>query len=182
MSEANVQIHGHLTLRAIHADGREEVLHEERNQVTYAYLDVLVELIGQRSTFADPLHNSVHSMWFEGSAADIPDPTAADITYGPGVTIMDQVVIADADRDRSVVADARVLTVRADLGSGTGNGQTLRAVGLYTRGISSTPPTPAGFVTGTDGVSLIARQKTPPIIKGTFVVQATWQLYYAIVP
>lgn len=181
MSEQKIHITGHLELRAIYPDGESEVLHSETNQVTDLYLDVLVELLGQRSTFLAPDVNQVHSMWYETSAADIPDPTRADVTFAPGVNIPAQEIIADADRDSILVGTAHALQVRTTLGAGVGLGETIRAVGLYTRGTSNTPPSPVGFVSGVQDVRLIARQKTPPIPKGNFQVESTWTLLFQIV-
>lgn len=180
MSSPSLKVAGHLTLTALYSDGRQEVLSDAHNQVTYGYLEALVELLGQRSTFKSAEQNGVHSIWFEAAAADIPDPAPTDTTYGPGVTIVDQVVIEDTDRDASVVGNTRVLSVTAYLDAGVGTGQTIRAAGLYTRGTSDTPPSSVGFVSGDDGVTLIARQKTAPILKGDFVVIARWMLSFDI--
>lgn len=184
VTESTAWAWGHLRVEKVFADGRRQEVCNKRNQLTYGYLDKLVELIAQRTppTDADPSENQVFSLWFEASTLSISDPTPNDTEPDANSTIVEQKVFADIDKLSSVSGDTRSLELRATLETDEGLGSSIVAVDLFTKGTLASPPDPLSYTGGDDNVNLIARQKIGPIPKtDDFALDINWTLSFRIV-
>lgn len=164
-------------------DDHDEVVYDGLNQITTNYLDLLVELLLQRTTDRAPDENQLYCIWFESSSIALTAPSLSDEGPEGTSTVVGQPILTDARKlDTGSGADERVAQVVGRLEKAEGNGAEVRAVNLFNKGSSGTPPNPATFVAGTNNVYCLARQLVGPFTKqSTFAVEVTWGLVFQAV-
>ncbi len=170
---------GHLKVWKRFSDGERELIFDQTNQLTYAYMERILEMLAQRATDPAPVENQVFSVWWETNPTDISAPSPSDTSYSAGSTIVAQKTFSDAQKISVVSGNKRILELRSTLESDEGNGLRVVAVNLFSKGDGTPPepPNPVGFVGGTNNVHLYARQKIGPFPKtDDFALDINWGL------
>jgi hypothetical protein len=177
-----ISVHGHLKVTLRHNDGRNEVVVDRSNQVTYLYLDRLAELIAQLASDPDPIDNSIHSLWIEASTIGVSAPTPNDQVPDANATIVAAKIFDDADIVKTISSNVRTVEFRATILESEAIGSTLEAAALFTRGTTGALPADFDLYTaGADGIWMVARQLIGPIPKlGTFAVDFNWGMTFQI--
>jgi hypothetical protein len=149
-----------------------------RNKITFLAADVLVELIAQRAT--DPLaaYGQIYSMRMGSS-----NTAAARSDTNLGAFVIGK-AIGDVGKVTGAPGEIKFI---ATLGSGDGNGNTLREAGLFTAGspiISPGAPSPSNTPgTAAGATRMFARQVYPDIPKtAAIVIDYSWTIAFTAVP
>ena len=167
---------GHLTITALHPDGRREVLSSKKNQIVNGFLTAAAELITQRGGL-DPGSRAVASMWLEASDSALQPVNPIDTA--PEGIIVKRAVFTDSDVDVNVGNIPGLVEFRAVLDHGEANGSKIRAASLYTRGDAAAPG--GTFDPANSGASMVARQLFGSIYKEPgFALEFTWRIQFKL--
>lgn len=170
---------GHLRVWKRSLDGERTLVFDQTNQLTYAYMERLLEMLAQRTTDPAPIENQVFSVWWEASTSSISAPSPGDTEPDASSTIVAQKTFSDAQKITVVSGAKRVLELRSTLEDTEGNGFTIVAVDLFSKGDGTLPepPVPATYSGGANNVHLYARQKIGPFPKtDQFALDINWGL------
>lgn len=168
---------GHIKVFKRFANGERQLVEDKSNQLTYAYLSRILELLAQRTTDPDPEQNQIYSIWFEANAAGVAGLSPSDVQPDASSTIVMQKTFTDAQKLSLVSGEKRILEYRSTLESDEGNGFTIAAVNMFSKGDGTLPepPNPIGWVGGTNNVHLYARQLIGPYPKtDQFALDINW--------
>lgn len=167
--DKKIPMRGDITIRVLDGvTGKELKKIEIRNKITFLAADDLVELIAQRATDAAPANNKIHSMRM-GTA----NTAASRSDTNLGVPILG-FILADINKVTSLPGQ---IQFTATMDTATGNGNTFRECGLFTKG-SGTGAMDAPGLTGTSP-RLFARQTHPDLVKTSAIsLQYSWTISF----
>lgn len=175
-------VDGYITVTKRPDDGPAEVLvNRKHNQLTYAMLDRMIQLLLQRSSDLAPGYNQLGSMWFESATLSLSTPQPDD--EGPDAlsTVVGQKAIAEVNKTDDEDVLSRSLIVSTTLEKADANGADIAALGLYSKGSTGLIPSAVGFTAGTDDVYCLARQKVGPFAKAsTYALDFAWEIVITI--
>lgn len=165
---------GSVLVEKVYPDGKREVLSHSKNLVVNTGLSTLVALQTQQAG-VDPVELAVHSMWIESSPTAFANPVLATDTGPTGTVVKRAVFDRASDLDVGVGGNPGLLEYRAELSATEGNGEIIRAAGLYTRSDDDDPALATAPV-------LFARQIFGAFPKDDkFVLSFKWRIEYSAV-
>lgn len=127
-------LQGHTTVWKVYPDGRREIVFDKKNQIVNVALEVLEDLLAQIVPGTpSPADNQLAEMKFEASATPFANPALPTDT-GPVGTVSHTYSFTSSDVDQSVGGIAGLMEFRGLMDRTQGNGDTVRAAGLYTQG------------------------------------------------
>lgn len=164
----SIGLRGHLVVTRVDLSGDRAVLFDASNHIVTGALTTFSEIIAQKAG-VDPVERAIHSLWIESSAVALAPVSVSDT--GPAGTVIKRAVFdRAADVDTNVGAVQGLTEFRATLAASEGNGTTVRAVNLFTRGDDDDP-----LLSTT--LRLFARQIVGAIPKdSTFALDFTWTI------
>lgn len=165
------KLSGHIKIVARYDDDTRVTLVDQSNHIVTGYLTAVSGLITQQNTDLSPEQYAVNSLWVEASDTALIHPVTAEDDAPEGLVISRYVFDRDSDVTTNVGGDAGLVEFKAILGKNDGNGEIVRAVGLYTQGDDAANPDTAA------NVILVARQLVGAIPKDpAFALEFTWRL------
>lgn len=173
-----LSIEGHLTVWERYADGSRRKVSDRKNQITTLHLTNLAELVTQKVGIT-PVELAIHSMWIEASDSAL--PAAASSDTAPAGIVVKKGVFDDADIDVDIGGTPGLVEFRQTLESGEGNGQTIRAAGLYTQGDETDHSLVSDSDPQSSNVRLVARQVFDGVPKSSAIaLDFQWRVQYKI--
>lgn len=143
---------------------------EIRNKITFLAADVMVELLAQRSTDANPTTNLIYSMRMGASNSPA---SRSDVNLGDTVIGKE---ILPVNKTTGIPGELQFMAV---IESTEANGRTLQEAGLFTKGSAASPSTldPAGTTPLTP--RMFCRQIYPAITKtSSLTLEYSWRLAF----
>ena len=175
MKNSGATIKGELVVKAIYDDGSEDVLFEDHNHIVNGYLHSLSRLLTQRDIDPDPEEYAVNSLWVEASDNELIYDVSVSDSGPEGTVVHRHVFDKQSDVTLEVGGDPGTVAFTAMLDQYAANGETIRAVGLYTAGDDAEDPASSG------NVNLVARQRIGAVDKTSdFAIQIEWMLTTSI--
>lgn len=125
-------LRGHTTIWKVYPDGSREIVADKKNQIVTVALEVLQELLAQIVPGTPtPTDNQIATVKFEASATPFANPALPSDT-GPTGSVALAYAFTTSDVNTSVGGSPGLMEFRGLMDRTQGNGQTIRAAGLYT--------------------------------------------------
>lgn len=174
MNREHAHLEGFLKVYVVNAStGERTCVSARKNQITTIHLEVLADLITQKSAVASAAELAFNAMQIEASPTPFASGASASDTGPVGTVVKNYVFDRAADVDINVGGISGLVQFRAEVGTGEANGTTLRAAGLYTL---------SDGLGGAANPLLVCRQIYPPVIKtADLAISYEWDVQYSII-